>query len=137
MRSTPPATAYKPVTRVLIVDDNADMRLSMLIVLERAGYEVETASNGVRALELQRTRPAEILITDIFMPEADGLETIERCRKEFPGVKIVAISGGGNKIRSDGYLSTAQTAGADAVLRKPFESRLLLEILRGLISAAA
>jgi len=122
-------------TRVLVVDDNADLRLGVQLMLERAGYEVATAANGVQALELLRGAPAEVLLTDIFMPEADGLETIERCRKEFPRMKIVAMSGGGDTIRSARYLSTAEVAGADAMLPKPFGAAVLLETLRSLAAA--
>ena len=63
--------------RLLVADDDADMRQSMRLLLERAGYEVGLAQNGAKALELQRTRPADVLITDIFMLESDGLETIQ------------------------------------------------------------
>lgn len=111
------------------------MRQSMRLLLERAGYEVELAQNGARALELQRSRPADVLITDIFMPEQDGLETIERFRREFPGVKIVAMSGGGALAKGSFYLSTAEVAGADAVLRKPFERDGLLQALRKVAGA--
>jgi CheY-like chemotaxis protein len=106
------------------------MRQSMRLLLERAGYEVELAPNGARALELQRARPSEVLITDIFMPETDGLETIARFRREHPGVRIIAMSGGGVHVRGETYLATAGIAGADAVLRKPFDRQVLLDTLR-------
>src|SRR5262245_8388380 len=63
---------------VLVVDDNEDVRLSMKLLLERAGYEVAVAPDGNRALDLQRELACQLLVTDIFMPEADGVETIER-----------------------------------------------------------
>ena len=118
--------------RLLVADDDADMRQSMRLLLERAGYEVGLAQNGAKALELQRTRPADVLITDIFMPESDGLETIECFRREFPGVRIIAMSGGGVRFKGETFLETAGIAGADAVLRKPFDKRVLLDTLRGL-----
>src|SRR5258708_3051569 len=68
--------------RILVVDDNEDMRLTMKALLEHEGYEVELAANGREALEVQRARPARVLVTDLFMPDADGFETIERFRKE-------------------------------------------------------
>jgi DNA-binding response OmpR family regulator len=108
------------------------MRQSMRLLLERAGYEVELAQDGARALELQRSQPADVLITDIFMPEKDGLETIERFRREFPGVRIIAMSGGGVHVRGETYLDIASIAGADAVLRKPFAMNLLLAAIRAL-----
>lgn len=120
--------------RLLIVDDNADTRQSMKLLLERAGYEVEVAQNGARALEVQRTLSAEILITDIFMPELDGLETISRFRDEFPGVKIIAMTGGGVGFNRQNYLLSADVAGADAVLSKPFEKRTLLQALQSVAS---
>jgi CheY-like chemotaxis protein len=119
-------------TRLLVADDDADMRQSMRLLLQRAGYEVELAADGERALELQRSRPTDVLITDIFMPESDGLETIERFRREFPGVRIIAMSGGGVRFKGEAFLATAGIAGADAVLRKPFDKRALLDTLRSL-----
>ncbi|MGQ0546544.1 MAG: response regulator, partial [Betaproteobacteria bacterium] len=74
--------------RLLIADDDADTREALRLLLEREGYEVETAADGARALAAQRSRPAQVLITDIFMPESDGLETIARFRRDYPGVKI-------------------------------------------------
>lgn len=126
---------YKSTTRVLIVDDNADMRLSIKLLLERAGYEVGTAPTGNRAFELQRQAPCDVLITDIFMPDVDGLETIARFKREFPSVRIIAISGGTKNIMGGKYLSLANIVGADVSLLKPFETTALLEVLRGLTSA--
>ncbi len=120
--------------RLLVVDDNEDMRQTMKRLLERLGYEVEIASNGAKALELQRKVAADVLITDIFMPDTDGLETINQFKAAFPHVKIIAMSGGGASIREADYLSTASVAGADAVLRKPFSKENLLEALRSLES---
>jgi CheY-like chemotaxis protein len=118
--------------RLLVVDDNEDMRQTMKRLLERLGYEVEIASNGARALEMQRQVAADVLITDIFMPDTDGLETINQFRTNFPHVRIIAMSGGGASIREADYLSTATVAGADAVLRKPFSKESLIEALQGL-----
>ena len=116
-------------TRVLVVDDNADMRLSMRLILEQAGYKVEVAANGREALEVQKLRPSQLLITDLFMPDADGFETIERFRKQYPETRIVAISGGGTSMRTD-HLPVASEIGAHATLRKPFPFEKLLEALR-------
>jgi len=121
-------------TRLLVADDDADTRHSMKLLLERAGYEVELAENGTQALQQQRERPADVLITDIFMPETDGLETIQRFRREFPQVRIIAMSGGGVHVKGEKYLATAGIAGADAILRKPFQTKHLLETLRSLVA---
>jgi CheY-like chemotaxis protein len=122
--------------KLLVVDDNADTRESMKLLLERAGYDVEVAQNGAHALEMQRALGAEILITDIFMPELDGLETIERFRREFPAVKIIAMTGGGVNFNRENYLLSADVAGADAVLRKPFEKSTLLQALQKVAGSA-
>lgn len=115
--------------RLLIADDDVDMRQSMRLLLERAGHEVEVAHDGAVALELQRTREFDVLITDIFMGEADGLEAIENFRREFPATKIIAMSGGSGRLQSRSYLTAAGIAGADATLRKPFAMATLLELL--------
>lgn len=105
--------------RVLIVDDNPDLRESLGLLLLRLGYDSEGARDGQQAMEIQRRRPAQIVITDIFMPGKDGIETIEAFRREWPGMRIVAMSGGGTVATQD-YLELAPDIGADAVLRKPF-----------------
>jgi CheY-like chemotaxis protein len=109
------------------------MRESMRRLLEPEGYSVELAADGEHALQAQRERPAHILITDIFMPGKEGIETIEQFRAEFPQVRIIAMSGGAHFIspKTD-YLSIAAQIGADATLRKPFEFDDLLGILRQL-----
>jgi CheY-like chemotaxis protein len=118
--------------RLLVADDDADMRQSMRLLLERVGHEVELAADGADALNLQRGRACDILITDIFMGEADGLEAIENFRHEFPAVRIIAMSGGSRRFSGDSYLATARLAGADAVLLKPFEIDELLGMLNKL-----
>jgi CheY-like chemotaxis protein len=117
--------------RVLVVDDDADMRLTLKLALELAGYGVDVAANGREALERQKTSPAEVLITDIFMPDADGFEAIDAFRKHFPKTKIVVVSGGAQFSKRD-YLPDAALIGADATLQKPFEIDTLLQTLRSL-----
>ena len=117
--------------RILLVDDDADFRSMLKTALELAGYPVNGASNGREAQSLQRSAPADILITDIFMPESDGFEVIEAFRKEFPRTRIIAISGGTRVMKTD-YLATAGLIGVDAALQKPFEVEALLDLLRKL-----
>lgn len=118
--------------RLLVADDDADTRHTMRLLLARVGYDVEVAHNGAHAVQVQRERPADVLITDLFMPEVDGLESIEAFRREFPHVKIIAMSGGGMRVRGQSYLATAELAGAEAVLRKPFDIETLVGVLKGL-----
>jgi len=119
--------------RVLVVDDNSDMRSFLKLVLERAGFEAQVAADGQRALDLQRERPADVLITDIFMPESDGIELIARFKSGFPQVKIIAMSGGGHVSKKD-YLPVAKAIGADGVLQKPFAAETLLRMLQDLVA---
>ncbi|HET7362855.1 MAG TPA: response regulator [Burkholderiales bacterium] len=116
---------------IILVDDDADQRLALKMALELAGYRVREAAHGGEALRLQRERSASFLITDIFMPEADGFETIEAFRREFPRTRIIAVSGGGRRAKRD-YLEAATLLGVDAALHKPFEIEQLLDTLRNL-----
>ncbi len=116
---------------LLLVDDNVDMRHMLKEALEMEGYVVQEAANGREALQVQRQRPCRVLITDIFMPDADGFETIDSFRKEFPDTKIVVISGDARVAKGD-YLETAKLVGADATLLKPFEPAALVRTLRSL-----
>jgi CheY-like chemotaxis protein len=118
-----------PGKRVLIADDNAEFASMLQLALEAAGYAVAVAANGREALALQRIYGAEVLITDLVMPESDGFETIESVRREFPQTKIVVISGQG-RLYTPRYLEAAKLMGVDAVLRKPFEVEELLKILQ-------
>jgi len=117
-------------TRVLVVDDNADLRLTTKLLLESEGYVVETAANGAEALRIQRERPSHILITDLFMPEVDGLETVQSFRAAYPAMPVIVISGGSSRGQDQAdHLSVARELGA-MTLRKPVEPQALIEALR-------
>jgi CheY-like chemotaxis protein len=116
---------------ILIADDNAALRNTLKLALEAAGYRVRLAAHGGEAFTLQREHPADVLITDIFMPESDGFEVIDRFRRAYPDTRVVAISGEAQRARQE-YLSAAALMGVDATLKKPFETEDLLQILRSL-----
>jgi CheY-like chemotaxis protein len=122
-------------TRVLIVDDDADMRLTLKLALELEGYGVTEAANGREAVEQQRIAPADVVLTDIFMPESDGFEAIDALRRDFPAVKVIVMSGGAQLAKRD-YLPDAELMGADATLQKPFDIAELLKMLKRLDQAA-
>jgi len=105
--------------RILVVDDNADMRLSLSRLLRLLGYEVEMAADGNQALATHRERAVAVVITDIFMAGKEGIETIAAFKREWPFVRVIAMSGGGERAKMD-YLKTALHVGADATLHKPF-----------------
>jgi CheY-like chemotaxis protein len=121
---------------VLVIDDELDVRDAIKRVLERAGYSVRTTAGADEALAELRRCHADVVITDIIMPKINGVEAIESIRREFPGVRVIAISGGGNfgitayqptAITTSAYLAAAERAGAHRVLTKPFESKDLLQ----------
>jgi CheY-like chemotaxis protein len=118
--------------RILVVDDDADMRLTLKLSLELAGYAVDVAGNAREALAQQREQPADVLITDIFMPDADGFEAIDAFRREYPDTRIVVVSGGAQFTKRD-YLPDAELIGVDATLQKPFDVDTLLALLKGMM----
>jgi DNA-binding NtrC family response regulator len=109
------------MAKILLVDDEEQLRSMLKIVLEDAGHEVEEAGNGKEAAEKYQRRPVELMVTDIVMPDEEGIETIIKFRKSHPNAKILAMSGGGRKGRLD-YLELAQKFGAHGTLAKPFSN---------------
>jgi DNA-binding response OmpR family regulator len=127
--------------RVLIIDDEEDIRDVIYEVLSRAGFEVDVASTGDEGIDKLRSKPADVVVTDIIMPGKDGVATVREISKEFPDTKIIAISGGGNfgpnayepnAIKTTAYLAAAREAGADVILPKPFDREALMEAIRAL-----
>lgn len=117
--------------KVLIVDDDVDFAQTLGQVLAMAGYDIEIALNGRDGIAIQRRFKAAVMVLDIFMPHMDGFETLETLRKEFPGTRVIVMSGSG-KLNSLSYLKAAGLMGADLVLSKPFEMKVLLEKLESL-----
>ncbi len=131
------------MSKILVIDDEEDIRDALQIILESAGHEVMVASDGNEAIELQRSKPADLIITDIIMPEKDGVNTIREIRHEFPGIRIIAISGGGGidlltyrpeAISTSAYLSAAEQAGADRIFTKPFERKEIIQAVDDLLN---
>jgi CheY-like chemotaxis protein len=114
--------------KVLVIDDDHLVRYTLSKILQRNGYDVTTASDGKRAMTVFRDARPDVVITDIIMPEQEGIETILKIRSERPEVKIIAISGGARN-RNLGYLGMAEAFGADDVISKPFEAEELLSRL--------
>jgi CheY-like chemotaxis protein len=122
-----------PMTRILIVDDNEDSRSTLAGLLKRDGYEVRMAAEGDEALKAQAKSPFDVLITDIFMPVRDGVETIREFRARYPQTRIIAMSG--SRGFAVDYLSLGLAIGADRVLRKPFDLAELRGALKEIIDA--
>jgi len=123
--------------QILLIDDDLDFRQMLKLSLEKARYEVTVASDGRIGCQILEKRPHPIVITDIFMPEKEGLEVITEIKEKLPGIKIIAISGGGrlaSSFRSDEALRMAKDLGADRVIAKPFKLENLLMTVKELLS---
>lgn len=119
---------------ILLVDDDEGVRRFMHRTLAQAGYEVEDAANGELAVQAYRRRPSDLVITDIVMPDKEGLQTVRELRRLTPPAKIIAISGGGLGRAAD-YLEMAVMFGAARVLSKPFTSEELLGAAAAVLAA--
>ncbi len=125
-------TVSTGINRILVVDDEEQMRSKLRLMLESEGYEITEAPDGNIALWLYKEKPSDLIVLDIIMPEKEGLETITELKREFPDVKILAISGGGTGDAGQ-YLSLAKTMGADSILAKPFEKEELLKAVKEIL----
>ena len=112
----------EPMARILVIDDDADTRAMLEQTLKAVGHEVVLAADGREGVERYRTSPADLVITDIYMPKQDGLETTREFHLRFPEVKIIAMS---RRALAVTMLSIAQDLGAVAVLHKPFAAEEL------------
>ncbi len=111
---------------ILVIDDDEQILIMLKKMLELAGYEVTTANNGIKGLQLFRQKQTDLVITDIIMPDKEGIETIGDLKKEFPDVKIIAVSGGGIN-EAEHYLDIASDFGAEMTFAKPIDSKNFLE----------
>lgn len=121
------------MARILIIEDETAFRTFVKDALEMEGYEVREAFDGDEGLRLFAEQPYDIVITDILMPNKEGLETILELSEQFPDVKIIAISGGGIGLGDD-LLDMARDFGAKRALRKPIPMKQLLEIVQEILS---
>ncbi len=122
--------------RVLLVEDEHQVREAVCLMLAEAGCEVVTAENGVQALDRFRSRPLDLVITDLSMPVKDGYATIRELKTLAPEVKIIAISGAALQGGPQTGLEAARRLGADRILAKPFSYRELAAHLHGLLGRA-
>jgi DNA-binding response OmpR family regulator len=120
------------MARILVIDDDIEIIGMLKKTLVRSGYEVMVAADGDEALKLQKMTAADLIITDLIMPRKEGLETIMEFRRDYPSVKIIAMSGGG-KLEPETYLKTANFLGAQATLAKPFELEEMLREVKKLL----
>ena len=121
------------MARILVIEDDNEVRDYLESVLTRDGYEVEGASNGKDGVASFQRNPVDLVITDIIMPEKDGIETIMDLKRSNKDLKVIAISGGG-RAEPENYLHSAKLIGANLTLRKPFTNEEMLRAVRELLS---
>lgn len=112
--------------KVLVIEDNHDLRELVCRWLESADYTVRGASDGLAATPLLQWFKPDVVITDLYMPHKDGVETIAEVTANYPTTKVIAVSGGGERLTKLDYLSLTLTLGAMQIIRKPFEPDELL-----------
>lgn len=122
------------MAKILIIEDDASFSKMLRILLESSGHEVVEAQDGLKGISLFRQDPADLIITDIFMPEEDGIGVLRKLSKEFQGLKLIAISGGGNRGAFQ-YLDFAKWLGASECLSKPFENEELLDTVQHVLES--
>ena len=121
---------------ILIIDDNELVRETLVNMLERDGYSTTVACDGDDGIKRLNETAIDLVITDILMPRKEGMETIAQIRRDHPGMKIIAISGGGEigqHARNGLFLDIAKKLGADATLAKPFRPKELKQAVGELL----
>jgi DNA-binding response OmpR family regulator len=119
--------------QILVIEDDSTVRELILQTLSKAGYGVIAAENGVAGLNLFRTKNPDLVITDIVMPQKEGLQTIIELRQAAPNVRVIAMSGGGRYSNTD-YLKLARKFGARGTITKPFMRDEMLNAVRDALS---
>ena len=119
--------------KILIIDDDELVRSMMANFLKKNGYAVAQASNGNEGIEIAKKNIPDIVITDMLMPEKEGIETIVDLKKYNTDIKIIAISSGG-KTKNMSFLDIAKNVGAQATIEKPFKPQDLIETIKEVIT---
>ncbi|AOS45939.1 Response regulator receiver protein [Lacunisphaera limnophila] len=117
------------MSRILLVDDHEPVCISLQAMIKGMGHETVYATTGKQALVMHQQDPVDVLVTDIFMPDMDGYELIQKFHRDYPEVKVVAMSGGIPRAPGGPYLEVAGKFGAQWLLRKPFSATRLIEII--------
>ncbi|HTI71209.1 MAG TPA: response regulator [Candidatus Limnocylindria bacterium] len=122
------------MARILLVDDDDHVRRPVQMNLTRTGHQVVEARNGREAMDIYRREQFDVVITDLIMPEQEGLETIQQLKKHNPAVRVIAISGGG-RLSANNYLQLAERLGAQRTLAKPFTTEELVKAIADVMAA--
>jgi CheY-like chemotaxis protein len=124
--------------RILVIEDDEEVREILCAMLENEGYDVISARDGVEGVRLFRLRPSDLVITDIIMPGSNGMEAILTLKRAEPGLKVIAISGGGtlqdHSVAPENYLAIAEFLGAQQTLSKPFHKKDMIRAVRDVLN---
>jgi len=120
------------MNKILVIEDDESMLKSIRRALVLEGYHVLGAENGLVAIHLLQDNPVDLVITDIFMPYKDGIDTVMDIKSKFPAIKIIVISGGGS-IDGVDFLDLAEKVGADCSFQKPFDPQDLVSAVHELL----
>ncbi|GFM37015.1 response regulator [Desulfovibrio psychrotolerans] len=123
------ASESRESTRVIVMEDDLLLRRMLESILKTVGYTVLSAGDGAEGMRAVRTHGADIVITDLFMPEQDGLQTIMQLKREFPAVRVVAMTAGASYLSIENARAAATLIGADAFIEKPLDHRVLLDTM--------
>jgi DNA-binding response OmpR family regulator len=122
------------VKDILVIDDDQQFRRMICMILEDAGYEVRSAENGLAGLGMFMKERPDLVITDLYMPEKEGLETIMELRQTDKNIRILVVSGGCPHMNMSEMFTMAGIFGADAALPKPFDIGVFLQKVKELLS---
>jgi len=124
--------------KILVVDDDELLQEILVLVLEDVGYVVDKASDGKEAWELMQGKRYDLLLTDLYMPEMNGIELILKSQQQFPDTKIVLLSGGGRELKADSEANSViydgQQIDVDIYLKKPSDTEQMLAAIKRLLS---
>jgi CheY-like chemotaxis protein len=120
--------------RIMVVDDDASIRRTLHILLSKAGHEVVQAADGLEAIRLWRAQAGDLVITDLHMPQKDGIETIIELLSHNPAIRIIAMSGGGQTKRLD-LLGNLTLLGSVLTIEKPFTLAEMMAVVNRALAA--
>lgn len=118
--------------KILLVDDEEMIRKMVVAVFNHSEYSITEVCNGVEALKVLETASFDLIITDVIMPDCDGIELVMSVRKKLPDIKVVVMSGGG-RVQADHYLNLAEKLGATRVFEKPFDTMEFRQVVHDLL----
>ncbi len=119
--------------QLLVIEDHDDTRFMLVEILQEQGYEVAESSCGLQAWQIIKDQSFDLIITDILLPNKDGLEVILEQKKRNPTARFLAISGGGQSMGADECLHSAKAFGAQKILSKPFDQQIFVSTVKELL----